>query len=511
MRISQDILFVHLSKRLDVEFSRRVEAIECKYPTLFDPSIDQSQCLVIISKKVDARELDATKYQECLFVCTEAGLADDVDFAVSLITINESVSVEKLLSELQDIFYRINHWIDCLKEVLMNKGSFKDLSDYTEQVIFDPYAVQDNDFHYVTYGTLSEERGLVAEYVNPNGNAVSLESVNYTLSSKDYSKNFNNKDPYLLKVATGYSVNHNIFYQEERVGRIVVFQAEYDDIMVRFYSDIITVLALYYEKLYERNGGFFQEETDHYLRDYVADLLDGKKKRPSDKLYEQMEWEKADDYVLIQLRPAPHSFEVIHLHYLISEVEGEWKGCLVFEHKGKTFILVNNQRNTTTEKKEFLKALPIFLRDNLLAAGISRTFHDLLRIPTAFEQTEAAFEIGQEISPMQWSYEFDDLAFAYLLEHGCGSFSPQDICSTKLLKLKKHDDDKKSELCKTLKVYFDCNFNAVAAANKLCIHRTTFINRIERIREIADINFSFGEERLYLALSLALLDKERLL
>jgi len=66
------------------------------------------------------------------------------------------------------------------------------------------------------------------------------------------------------------------------------------------------------------------------------------------------------------------------------------------------------------------------------------------------------------------------------------------------------DFDKSShtELTKTLKAYFLCNYNASATAKQLYLHRNTMLNRLEKIKELLQIDFTNTEENFLLYLSL---------
>ena len=54
-------------------------------------------------------------------------------------------------------------------------------------------------------------------------------------------------------------------------------------------------------------------------------------------------------------------------------------------------------------------------------------------------------------------------------------------------------------------MYFEQQFNMSKAAEKLYIHRSTFINRMERILELTHLNLADYDTRLYLELSFRLL------
>ena len=82
------------------------------------------------------------------------------------------------------------------------------------------------------------------------------------------------------------------------------------------------------------------------------------------------------------------------------------------------------------------------------------------------------------------------------------------ICHQNLLKLKAVDEKNKSEYMKTLKTYLDVNLSATRAAEELFIHRSTFLYRLEKIKEILQSDLDDPDEIFYLNFSFRLLEQE---
>ena len=70
--------------------------------------------------------------------------------------------------------------------------------------------------------------------------------------------------------------------------------------------------------------------------------------------------------------------------------------------------------------------------------------------------------------------------------------------------LVEHDRERRSDLVKTLKVYFDTGANASEAADRLFLHRNSMLYRLSRVKKLTGLNLK--DPRARLALQLGLLD-----
>lgn len=70
-----------------------------------------------------------------------------------------------------------------------------------------------------------------------------------------------------------------------------------------------------------------------------------------------------------------------------------------------------------------------------------------------------------------------------------------------------HDRERRSDLVRTLQVYFACGANASLAADRLFLHRNSMLYRLDRIRSLTGLELR--DHRVALALQLGLLAIER--
>ena len=68
--------------------------------------------------------------------------------------------------------------------------------------------------------------------------------------------------------------------------------------------------------------------------------------------------------------------------------------------------------------------------------------------------------------------------------------------------LVEHDRERRSDLVKTLKVYFDAGANASEAADRLFLHRNSMLYRLSRVEKLTGLNLKDPRARLALQLGL---------
>jgi len=318
---------------------------------------------------------------------------------------------------------------------------------------------------------------------------------------------------YVTVSATGTDemICKNVFDKNKYVGRFVILlvsdSAEFVKIYVR---SILAHLFITADKLYQKYQSFdLKEVALNSLREPLGQLL-----RNDQNAIEQWQkaalengWKNTDHLQLIQFRSNTRYSKNVYTDYLSTEIENQWQSCVCLNFQERLLMLINLDQFKSADDKDFYRQLPYFLRESLLVAGLSRVFLDMADFRATYQQTEIALDFGTRNQPMFWIYKFDDYAFSYLLKSSPGSFERHQICSEKLLALRQHDANKHTEYYQTLLVYFDCRLNAAAAAKKLFIHRSSFLNRLERMQQLFKIDFDSNDELLYLGLSLLILER----
>lgn len=174
-------------------------------------------------------------------------------------------------------------------------------------------------------------------------------------------------------------------------------------------------------------------------------------------------------------------------------------------YKGNVVVYINMSLSKLSYN-EVIEYIKNFAEMSLLKVGVSRIMSAHIYLHYQYIQTQIALSLGMEKWPDRLVYTFNDVSFDYLLEQATKEMPPSMVVHEKLLQLIESDRTKNTEYIKTLSMYFNNQFNAQKTAEKLFIHRSTLMYRLDKIKKILGCNFTDPDEVLYIMLSLRLLD-----
>lgn len=511
MKLSADIIFYRLSREYDAYFAVRQEE-SCVGRPVFHTKDQPPSGSTVITDGSELADLPGNIIfnEKCLYIVCGDISEKPADFPASLIIINEDITREQLFNKLQEIFDIFETWLDRALMVSYESGSFQDFINCTEAIMYTPVCILDKELHYVAYCQKSIALGLVDLSVDMDN--ISRDVFDGMVAISDFSESYRIRGPFTTTVATYSGVTQNIFYLNEYQGRFITL-CDLDNIpLVRYNFAVFRLVSEYAEKLFSRSGSFMRDDKySNGLRNLFLDSINGITHPESvwDHAFLENGWERGDRMILCQFRPEPRYDLNTYSKYMGDMISREWKGCICFELNSILIIAVNLDRFESSGYSDFKKQLSYFVRDNLLTAGLSRTFTDFDTVSEAYEQTNIALTLGPGKNPSNWIHDFNSLALDYLLQSCTRQFSPDLVCSEKLLLLRLHDKQKGTQYYETLLTYFKCSFNAVSAAKELYIHRSTFINRMERMNEIAKIDYNDPAELIYITLSFAIFESYR--
>ena len=98
--------------------------------------------------------------------------------------------------------------------------------------------------------------------------------------------------------------------------------------------------------------------------------------------------------------------------------------------------------------------------------------------------------------PDREAHLFEDCILPLLLKNATADIPARFFYSEGLLRLAAHDAAAPVSYLDTLKVYLDCSMSVAETARRLHLHRSSLIDRLERITQILDCDLKDPESRL---------------
>ena len=118
--------------------------------------------------------------------------------------------------------------------------------------------------------------------------------------------------------------------------------------------------------------------------------------------------------------------------------------------------------------------------------------------PRSFQEALLALDVRLASRSPHGATAFDELGFLRMLDTGAGGAKIRRFVRDWIGPLLDYDARNGSQLVWTLAQYFDCGGNYDDTAEALVIHRSTLRYRLQRIREVADVDLADPDNRLNL-------------
>lgn len=119
----------------------------------------------------------------------------------------------------------------------------------------------------------------------------------------------------------------------------------------------------------------------------------------------------------------------------------------------------------------------------------------LWELNRSYLEAKKAIALGTRINPQQQVYRYKDIELFQLLMDTSKTVEMDKFVEKKLSILQQYDKDHQAGLIKTLYFYIHTNGSLMETAKHLFIHRNSVKYRIDKIKELCDINLDSFQER----------------
>lgn len=275
----------------------------------------------------------------------------------------------------------------------------------------------------------------------------------------------------------------------------------YEKIQERLFEQLARCIEYVFE---EQKVTPYRSVRSREFYEAINLLLDGKQV-PDLFILSQNDWLPEDEYQIIVLRFSRYFPVEEGGQYLHRQLQKIFPECCVLE-RNRDFICVRNQRAEKKTEYDFREKLAVFLRDNVAKAGVSHNFKDVQKLHLYLNQAYDALKIGERKDPHFWYYGFENYTFDYLMQQCTVQYPAIEVTAPALNMIRKMDEEKGTDLYESLKIYLELGGNASQSAEKLYIHRSSLMKRLNKIEKVTGIDLENADTRLYLMISYQLLE-----
>lgn len=417
----------------------------------------------------------------------------------------DHVSPYRVFNEIQNIFDYYEKWDNRLRELAGHEGNIQEILDESFRVFHNPIIVNTADYFVVGYSSIIDTRSDLSVLVDPDA-----------LFENSFENGEMRRNPELTQKKGAFfypdylmqsrSLCVNIFDHGRYAYRVLMVEsmnrfAAYDGALLEHLARYIE-MALSKQTVLQTDMGY---RLDRILSDV---LLNGQQELDfAQQWLSEFGWLASHRYMCINLRVAAPDLENMTIRFICSHVEKLLGHCCAFQYENSVAVFVNLSRSQS-DVDDVKDKLIYFLRDSFLKAGFSNEFVGFAYLREYYNQAVTALEVGSRREPFKWIHRFEDIVLDYLLEKSSGDFPVEMVCSRKLLALRSYDREHHTEYYTTLEAYIRNQMNAVQTAKQLFIHRSTFLYRMEKLKEIVHLNLNDYDTLLHVMMTFRILDRD---
>lgn len=432
------------------------------------------------------------------------------DFEISneicYLAFDKSTSSVELLTEIQKTFLKYSLWEESLYEKIKNNGTIQELCQISEDIFNNPLLVFDNNLLVIALA--NEMPGLPDFEFDEKSKKLTLplEILNDFKLDEEFQGTMTTNGTHLYaKHILGCRGLYNNFWVDGKYeGRVCIHElkrelSQKDYCLLDYFSRIINSTL-------DKNT-FHKCDRLQLLEQSIKDLIDGTKINElffMERLAE-LSWNRDDSHICIQILIEERDSMTSSLKYTCNRLESNFPNSIAFQYRDSILMIINLSR-THNKISDLMSELKIFLREGLFRAGISMVNNDFFRLRESYTQTTLAVKVGEKIDPMYWYFHFSDYVIQAMFYETSKNISADMYCHPGLFELLRYDKKNETGLFDTLYIFLNSNMNLAHTSEKLFIHRSTLIYRLERINTLISSDLKDPDERFKLLMSYHLLE-----
>lgn len=508
MKLSLAIIKKELEKCCDIcDFQVDEKALYLGRPLFYASGQKFQSCkLYIVRQEQTGGDIAAEKDAACFFIGKPPlYLARRMR---EYLVLCETTDLFWLLNQITVLFDRYDNWesgMRCLTQKAMTVSDIRKFLECSSSVFENGLSVMDANYRIVAEDDVNIRFGnYPVQTVRENKQDLPREIVNEFKFGDLYQKILNETNVFFYSddVLPHRCLCKNIFLDQTFCYRLIVTEC------VRPFEKTDEILLEYCAEQFRKGI----ENTERLQAGRYPELVLLLRKMIETGTVERLAleseigkpgWKTDDTYRMVYVYAGSRDLLMSSLDYQCRELMRIFRESLFFLYQSAIIGVLNVTRFPMPE--EVMHEFAVNVRENDFRAGFSNYFQDLFRIRDYYKQAYLAYSIGIQERPMHWIHKFSDVTFGYMLKKMTEDFGAQELFSPVYQRLRRYDEENRTEYVHTLQVYLEQDKNVVQTAEKLYVHRATVIYRLRRICEIGRTDLKNKEELLHLGLTFTML------
>lgn len=503
MKLNGALFLLQIKKRYPQAVPHNLSTqMELTRPMFWEKDLPASFGHILLAEETNLPDMEK-EFPGCLFLFPGRNQENTGNLPCIFLQTQESVT--QIFNNVQKLFDLYDNWEQELTRISLGGGTVQELLNISLPVLENPLCVLGVDFSLIASAGM---QSLPLEYQIFNDTAKKMDYMNSMRQDRYFNSVQDAKDPFIFPShITGLrSWNVNILRFGHTTHRLMML--EYPRQLHTADAYLLQFLSSFMEHV------LFQEAVPstssekalhsifvHLLSDKTADYI---------KISRQLSawnWSSDHTYLALVLKVSLFDQKNLTANTICSYIENLFPACCSFQFKEDIVTFFNLSLLDLTED-EISQKLTCFIRDSFLKAGYSRCMKGHMNLRRQYIQACITLDLGIRRRPYLWIHRFNQVALSYLLEESSRRLPGYMICHEKLMLLKEMDETQNTDYVRTLQTYLNNHLNAVQSARDLFIHRSTFLYRMDKIKQILECDLDNPDDVLYLMFSFKLLEEE---
>lgn len=428
-----------------------------------------------------------------------------------------------VVSNQTNLLIQIDAFNNQLKDIMLRGGDLREICDMIGEVVSAPVAITEELFKDFVISSNQDLEGEIEEIVN---------KMLFKRTDKFRRIYKEQGIETAVDVIDGQPVKRlmiPIFSEEVLYGQVIIWNIDekVEEKTLFMIQAAVSLIALHSTK----KLSIYENENKHKI-EFIEELLspqESQQQRAIEKSnYFDFDRNKAHGVVLVKTVDAPYDVRMTpnntqimkqlnsKLVSVVERMQRHYKGTLLYGNKSDRviFLLSFDPYASPEDSKNamisFSKELTNFAKfeniDKKIHIGIGRVYSPLGMLHKSYKESERAIHKLELSNSDQNALHFDDLGIYRILSNE--SIQPElvQFFMEVLGPIVNYDRDKDAELLNTLKMYYSCGCNLKKVSEEMYTHYNTVIYRMQRIKEIGNIDFSNPDVSLNVHIAIKIMD-----